>query len=135
MARPTGAEYQGMNWVRPTTRLAIYLRDGLACVYCGDGIEQGVMLTLDHVQPHSKGGSDRPTNLVTACKTCNSSRGNRSVAAFARSVAEYRDHDADADAIRAHVHRCTRRVLPRAEARELIARRGSLKRALTDGRE
>jgi 5-methylcytosine-specific restriction endonuclease McrA len=25
---------QGMNWIRPEKRLAIYLRDGLACCYC-----------------------------------------------------------------------------------------------------
>lgn len=128
--RAPRTDWQGMKWIRPTTRLAIYLRDGLACAYCGDGIETGVMLTLDHVKPHSKGGSDKPANLVTACKTCNSSRGTRSVPAFSRSVAEYRNHDLDADEIVRHVRRTTRRSLPRQEARDLIARRGSLKKVL-----
>ena len=118
--------WQGSKWIRPTTRLAIYLRDGLACIYCGDGIEDGATLSLDHVHPQSKGGSDRATNLVTACRTCNSSRGSRPVAEFAVSVAEYRNHDLTADEITRRVRCSTRRRLPRAEAREMIARRGSV---------
>ena len=49
---------QGMNWLRPEKRLAIYLRDGLACCYCGSGVEDGVKLTLDHLTPHSQGGTN-----------------------------------------------------------------------------
>lgn len=56
---------QGMNWIRPTTRLAIYLRDGLACVYCGQALEDGVQLTLDHIKPWCRGGRHSPGNLVT----------------------------------------------------------------------
>jgi len=122
--------WKGMNWVRQTTRLAIYLRDGVACVYCGDGIEDGVQLTLDHIKPVSKGGSHKHTNLVTCCHRCNCSRGNRSVAAFARAVAGYINHGATAKEITEHVRRTVARVLPRQEARDLIARRGSVKRAL-----
>ena len=29
----------GSKWIRPEKRMAIYLRDGLACVYCGEGVE------------------------------------------------------------------------------------------------
>ncbi|KKK72946.1 hypothetical protein LCGC14_2898780, partial [marine sediment metagenome] len=35
---------QGMNWIRPEKRLAIYLRDGLACCYCGATVEDGTKL-------------------------------------------------------------------------------------------
>ena len=55
--KPNGS-YQGMNWIKPAKRLALYLRDGLACAYCGDGIEDGIRLTLDHLTPHSLGGSN-----------------------------------------------------------------------------
>lgn len=48
-------------------------RDGYACVYCGATGE----LTLDHVIPQSRGGSDTPENLVLACKSCNCSKGAR----------------------------------------------------------
>ena len=39
------------NWINVRRRLAIYLRDGMACVYCGSGIEDGIKMTLDHVIP------------------------------------------------------------------------------------
>lgn len=42
------------------------------CAYCGS--EEN--LTLDHITPRSKGGSDRITNLVCACSECNSSKGH-----------------------------------------------------------
>ena len=119
-----------MNWCRQTTRLSIYLRDGLACAYCGASVEDGAQLTLDHLQPHSKGGSNSPTNLVTACKRCNSARGNRSVRSFCRATAGYLNHGIEAKAIESHVRACARRVLPRAEAQKMIARRGSAARVL-----
>src|SRR5579864_3755109 len=94
---------QGMNWIRQEKRLAIYLRDGLACAWCGDTIENGARLTLDHLTPYSKGGSNQPANLVTSCSRCNSSRGTRSVKAFAVAVAAYLNHGTKAAAIFAHV--------------------------------
>ena len=59
-ARGLGSKYQGMNWLRPEKRLAIYIRDGLACAYCGEGIEDGATLTLDHLIPTCKAGATRP---------------------------------------------------------------------------
>lgn len=55
-------------------RLAILERDAHMCVYCG---YRGDTLTLvmDHDWPSSRGGSDDPTNLVTACWTCNGEKG------------------------------------------------------------
>ena len=58
---------QGMNWIRKEKRLAIYLRDGLACCFCGEGVEDGAKLTLDHLTPHSHGGTNGAENLATAC--------------------------------------------------------------------
>jgi len=126
--RATGG--QGMNWIRPERRLAIYLRDGLACCYCGEGIEDGAKLTLDHVLPVSKGGSNDAANLVTCCHRCNSSRGTRPVAEFAAAVASYINHGATQEAIIAHVRRVRRRKLDVAGAKELIARRGGFSAAL-----
>ena len=116
-------KWQGAKWCRPSTRLAIYLRDGMACVWCGHSVEDGATLSLDHVTPHANGGTNNPTNLVTSCSRCNSSRGTRSVPRFAAAVAEYLNHDADPEKIIRHVHTTRRRVLPRAEALALIARR------------
>jgi hypothetical protein len=41
------------------------------CAYCGS--EKN--LTLDHIIPRSKGGSDKITNIVCACKECNHDKG------------------------------------------------------------
>ena len=135
MTRPKDGSYQGMNWIRPEKRLAIYLRDGLACCYCGDTVEAGAKLTLDHLRPYSKGGGNEPTNLVTACHRCNSSRGARSWAKFAASVAEYLNHGVRAEEIVAHVQRTRKRVLDVAAAKGLMERRGGFTAALKKGEE
>ena len=83
MEKKTERKWNGMNWCRPSTRLAIYLRDGLACAWCGFALEDGAQLSLDHCKPHSKGGDNDPANLVTACKKCNSSRQDRPMKQFA----------------------------------------------------
>ena len=113
----------GSKWIRPVSRLAIYLRDGMACVYCGHAVEEGERLTLDHLRPRSSGGTHAPSNLVTCCSHCNSARQDRPVAAWARAVAEYTLESPEA--ILARVRRTVRRSVPRAEARELMARRAA----------
>lgn len=119
-----------MNWLRPEKRLAIYLRDGLACAYCGEAIEDGARLTLDHLTPYSRGGSNDASNLVTCCHRCNSSRGNRDYMAFAQSVAEYLDHGITAAEILAHIRSSIKREIDVAAAKDLIARRGGFTAAL-----
>ena len=55
------------------TRNLIYKRDAYTCAYCGAKEH----LTLDHIQPASRGGQDTWENLVTACNSCNTRKGNR----------------------------------------------------------
>ncbi|TAF33039.1 MAG: HNH endonuclease [Cytophagales bacterium] len=55
------------------SRQNIFKRDNHQCMYCGSRKE----LTLDHVIPRSRGGNSGWLNLVTACHTCNSRKGNR----------------------------------------------------------
>ena len=59
-----------MNWIRKEKRIAIYNRDGNICLYCGSNNN----LSLDHIIPRSKGGSNDTSNLITCCIACNSSR-------------------------------------------------------------
>ena len=125
-------QWNGMNWIRQEKRLAIYLRDGLACVYCGHAVEQGASLSLDHLSCRSKGGSNHQTNLVTCCERCNKSRGNRSVRAFCRAVAKYVDHNTTAFEIERHVRNCARRSLSLTQAKELINNRGSAANVLKE---
>ena len=123
-------KWQGMNWIRQEKRLAIYLRDSLACVYCGESVEAGATLTLDHLKCYCRGGSNEASNLVTACQRCNSSRGKRSVRAFCRSVAAYLNHGIAAEEIEHHVRNSARRSIDISAAQNLISRRGGWKQAL-----
>jgi len=120
-AAPAG-EWHGAHWIRDERRLAIYLRDGLACAYCGTTIEDGAILSLDHLKPRSRGGKNDSRNLVTCCRRCNSRRGNRSVRSFCRIVAEYNGARETA-AIERHVRNCARRQPDMDAARHIIAQR------------
>jgi len=62
-------------------RLTVLARDNHTCFYCNAEAD-----TVDHIVPVSKSDDKseayNPNNLVACCKRCNSSRGNRSQAAF-----------------------------------------------------
>jgi hypothetical protein len=77
--QPTGC------WCRPEKRLAIYLRDGFTCLYCLADLHGADPsdITLDHLVCQSDGGSNHESNLVTACRHCNCSRGDQPVSCFA----------------------------------------------------
>ena len=52
-------------------RWAIFRRDGYRCTACGSHQD----LTIDHVWPVSRGGSNDASNLQTLCRSCNSRKG------------------------------------------------------------
>lgn len=62
--------------VPPLSNRELFQRDGQLCMYCGERHPQN-MLTRDHVRPLSQGGRDAWNNVVTACKSCNHSKGAR----------------------------------------------------------
>lgn len=47
------------------------------CAYCG---VKDVPLEIEHIQPRSKGGSNRISNLTLACHACNQKKGNLDIA-------------------------------------------------------
>lgn len=56
-------------------RFEVFRRDSFKCRYCGiTATEEATGLTVDHVVPKSLGGTDDPSNLVTACSPCNSGK-------------------------------------------------------------
>ena len=59
------------------SRKNILRRDGHQCQYCG---KTEVTLTVDHVIPKSRSGSDSWENLVAACVGCNNRKGDRTPA-------------------------------------------------------
>jgi 5-methylcytosine-specific restriction endonuclease McrA len=60
-----------INSIKPSRNL-IYKRDGHKCQYCGSTRR----LTIDHVIPKSRGGEDTWENMVVACSSCNTRKGN-----------------------------------------------------------
>ena len=62
--------------IPPLTNRELFLRDAYLCMYCGNKYNDS-LLTRDHVLPISKGGRDRWSNVVTACRSCNTRKGNR----------------------------------------------------------
>lgn len=56
------------------SRKNIFRRDFYKCAYCGRG---DLVLTIDHILPKAKGGSDSWENLVCACTACNNKKGDR----------------------------------------------------------
>lgn len=75
-----------MKWIRHSTRWAIYCRDRnphtrkFRCLWCNrekwhpTRNPSGIRLSLDHLKPVSQGGSNHPSNLITACCACNARR-------------------------------------------------------------
>ncbi|MGK7395367.1 MAG: HNH endonuclease [Candidatus Cyclobacteriaceae bacterium M3_2C_046] len=54
------------------TRNNVFKRDNFECQYCGTNKD----LTLDHLIPKARGGRSSWNNLVTACRRCNTRKGN-----------------------------------------------------------
>jgi len=87
---------QGSKWIRPAKRLAIYLRDDCRCAYCGRDASMGAVLTLDHIVACELGGSNEEANLITACRSCNSSKQDITMRAWYKLL---RDSGRDTTAI------------------------------------
>lgn len=91
-SQPTGC------WCRPDLRLAIYLRDSFRCLYCCADLHAADPrdITLDHLTPKVDGGSNDSSNLVTACRSCNCSRQDKSLIGFAgpETIKDIRRHTA-----------------------------------------
>jgi hypothetical protein len=92
-------------------------RDGMTCGICGEVIEEvtdagwfspysapvdnhyweqdAQRLSLDHIVPKSKGGSDYPTNLRAAHISCNKGRGDRAVFTLRNGFGSVSDSQSD----------------------------------------
>ncbi len=56
------------------SRRNVLHRDKYTCQYCGEHRHD---LTIDHIVPRSKGGTDTWDNVVAACLKCNVRKGDR----------------------------------------------------------
>jgi 5-methylcytosine-specific restriction endonuclease McrA len=60
------------------TTFNLYLRDKFTCAYCKKCFyDDREHLTYDHVIPASHGGKTSWTNIVAACRACNTKKGNK----------------------------------------------------------
>ncbi|QJB25256.1 MULTISPECIES: RNA-guided endonuclease IscB [Limnospira] len=75
----SGVEYQQGELQGYEIREYLLEKWGRTCAYCG---AQNVLLEVEHIQPRSKGGSDRVSNLTMACHSCNQAKGNGDIRDF-----------------------------------------------------
>ena len=71
------AYQQGELYGWENVKMYVRARDNYTCQYCGE--EHPGDLEVDHIVPRSRGGSNRPDNLVAACHECNREKGNQTV--------------------------------------------------------
>ena len=71
---------------RQTNKLKriVFELKGMTCTYCGQIANQ-----IDHVIPVTKGGLHTIKNLVPCCKSCNSSKGNKTVEEWQKTKTLY----------------------------------------------
>jgi len=65
---------------RQVTNTFLFARDDYRCQYCHRthaDLRPRECLTRDHLVPISRGGGNEWTNVVTACSTCNTRKGDR----------------------------------------------------------
>jgi hypothetical protein len=108
------------KWCPKVKRLALYLRDGFTCMYCGRDLTTARPheVTLDHLRPQVNGGCHTPSNLVTACSRCNCARQHRPWWKYATAGA--------ADRIRRQRRRALNLPLARAIIRGEVSRHEAL---------
>jgi 5-methylcytosine-specific restriction endonuclease McrA len=58
----------------PFSRRNVMIRDRYTCVYCG---RRSGPITMDHLIPRSRGGTNDFDNCVACCRACNQKKGAR----------------------------------------------------------
>ncbi|MCP2729061.1 RNA-guided endonuclease IscB [Limnofasciculus baicalensis] len=75
----SGIEYQQGELAGYEIREYLLSKWGRKCAYCG---AENLPLEIEHIQPKSKGGSNRVSNLTIACRQCNQAKGSSDVRDF-----------------------------------------------------
>ena len=77
----SGIEYQQGTLAGYEVREYLLEKWNRSCAYCD---ARDVPLEVEHIQPRSKGGSDRVSNLALACHACNQAKGSLDVRVFVK---------------------------------------------------
>lgn len=81
----SGTEYQQGTLHGYECREYLLEKWNRQCAYCGI---KNVPLEIEHIQPKSKGGSERISNLCLACHKCNQRKGNKDIKDFLKGKPE-----------------------------------------------
>jgi hypothetical protein len=80
------------NW--PKLRRDLFRQQQRLCFYCRQPMTMKPQhqkdlhyVTFDHKEPVSRGGTDRPDNIVLACRQCNERKGDMTAAEFLAALA------------------------------------------------
>lgn len=65
---------------------AVYEKTDNRCWYCGHRLHPLGDWQVEHQHPRAKGGNDDTSNLVPACRDCNSLKGNRTVEEYRQAL-------------------------------------------------
>ncbi len=77
----SGVEYQQGTLVGYEVREYLLEKWGRKCAYCG---VKNVPLNIDHIQPRSKEGTNRISNLTLSCRKCNELKGSEDVESWCK---------------------------------------------------
>ena len=75
----SGVEYQQVEFMGSGVREYLLEKWGRKCAYCG---AKDVPLEIEPINPKSRGGSNRVSNLTLACTPCNQSKGSQTATEF-----------------------------------------------------
>jgi len=75
----SGVEYQQGTLFGYEVREYLLEKWGRKCAYCR---KKDVPLEIEHINPKSRGGSNRVSNLTLSCKLCNKKKGKHTAAEF-----------------------------------------------------
>ncbi|MFN2381803.1 MAG: RNA-guided endonuclease IscB [Guyparkeria sp.] len=92
MQRKENASISAVAYQRGTlsgTEVREYLlhRHRHQCAYC-TGLSKDPVLEVEHVEPRSRGGSNRVANLVISCRDCNQAKDNRTAGEWSGSLGQ-----------------------------------------------
>lgn len=70
---------------KPIKKTTLLGKSNFRCAHCGKTMHVGYAdLTIEHIIPRSRGGTNAPWNLCVLCQKCNVAKGSRLV-----DIAEY----------------------------------------------
>lgn len=108
-------------------RREVYRRDSGTCVYCGIKCP-AEELTIDHMIPLARGGTDEATNWATCCRPCNERKADIPLEEFLASLEipveklpVYGDPVIDNPALPIQIRVLRKRIFDRIRAGELAA--------------